>query len=122
MGIRQWFESQYRPGQKITVDEYYGWIFENSVPGLPEKAKKEGLTSLAFMRKYGAYEATANVYKLNEKPVADADLAGLTVEANDIVKKDGKAVAGYNTPSRKLEMYSKTLADWKWPEFALPEY
>ena len=35
---------------------------------------------------------------------------------------DGKAVVGYNTPSRKLELFSKTMADWKWPEFALPEY
>ena len=47
MGIRQWFESPYRPGQKLTVDEYYGWIFENSVPGLPETAKKEGLSPLS---------------------------------------------------------------------------
>jgi anaerobic selenocysteine-containing dehydrogenase len=35
---------------------------------------------------------------------------------------DGKAVVGYNTPSRKLELFSKTMADWKWPEFTLPEY
>ena len=35
---------------------------------------------------------------------------------------EGKAVVGYNTPSRKLELFSKTMADWKWPEFALPEY
>jgi len=33
-----------------------------------------------------------------------------------------KAVVGYNTPSRKLELFSKTMADWKWPEFTLPEY
>ena len=33
---------------------------------------------------------------------------------------DDKAVVGYNTPSRKLELFSKTMADWKWPEFALP--
>ena len=30
-------------GRKLRVDEYYRWIFENSVPGLPEKAAKEGL-------------------------------------------------------------------------------
>jgi len=34
----------------------------------------------------------------------------------------GRAVAGYNTPSRKLEIFSQTMVDWKWPEFALPEY
>ncbi len=131
MGIRQWFESPYRPGQKLTVDEYYGWIFENSVPGLPEAAAKEGLKPLEYMRKYGAYEVTTDVYKLNEKPVAPADLSGSKVEVNGVVTKDGKAVGvmvdgqaviGYNTPSRKLELFSKTMADWKWPEFALPEY
>jgi len=131
MGIRQWFESPYRLGQKLTVDEYYGWIFENSVPGLPEAAAKEGLKPLAYMRKYGAYEVTTDVYKLNEKPVAPADLSGSKVEANAVVTKEGKAVGvmvdgqavvGYNTPSRKLELFSRTMADWKWPEFALPEY
>ena len=32
----------YRPGEKITVDEYYRWIFENAVPGLPEAAAARG--------------------------------------------------------------------------------
>src|ERR1700723_1809452 len=131
MGIRQWFESPYRPGQKLTVDEYYGWMFENSVPGLPEAAAKEGLKPLEYMRKYGAYEVTTDVHRLNEKAVAPADLAGSDVAANGVIKKDGKAVGvmvdgeavvGYNTPSRKLELFSKTMADWKGPEFALPEY
>jgi len=35
LGIRRWFESPYRPGEKLTVEEYYQWIFENAVPGLP---------------------------------------------------------------------------------------
>jgi anaerobic selenocysteine-containing dehydrogenase len=133
MGIRQWFESPYaeRAGQKLTVDEYYGWIFENSVPGLPETAAKEGLKPLEYMRKYGAYEVTRDVHRLNEKPVGSGDLAGSEVGANGVVTKNGKAVGvmvegeavvGYNTPSRKLELFSKTMADWKWPEFALPEY
>ena len=131
MGIRQWFESPYRLGQKITVDEYYGWIFENSVPGLPEAAKKENLSALAYMRKYGAYEVTTDVYKLNEKPLSPTELEGTKVEPGGLVTKQGKpvgvmsnekVVVGYNTPSRKLEIFSKTLVDWKWPEFALPEY
>ena len=46
LGIRKYFESPYRPGEKITIDEYYGWIFEHSVPGLPEAAAKENLTPL----------------------------------------------------------------------------
>jgi len=55
LGIRQYYESPYRPGQKVTVDEYYRWIFENSIPGLPEAAAREGLTPLEYMRKYGAF-------------------------------------------------------------------
>ena len=34
----------------------------------------------------------------------------------------GRPVAGFNTPSRKLELYSPTLHEWKWPDNALPEY
>ena len=91
MGIRQYFESPYRPGEKLTVDDYYGWIFDNSVPGLPETAKKEGLTPLQYMRKYGAFEITRDVYKQNEKPVAAADLADSKVESNGVVTKEREA-------------------------------
>jgi anaerobic selenocysteine-containing dehydrogenase len=131
MGIRQWFESPYRPGQKLTVDEYYGWIFENSVPGLPEAAQAENLKPLEYMRKYGAFEVKGDVHSLNEKPLPEADVSTANVQPNGVVMKDGKAlgvmidgkpVVGYNTPSRKLELFSKTMVDWKWPEFALPEY
>ncbi len=55
LGIRRYYESPYRPGEKVTVDEYYRWIFENSIPGLPEAAAREGLTPLEYMRKYGAF-------------------------------------------------------------------
>ena len=131
LGIRKWFESPYRPGQKITVDEYYGWIFENSVPGLPEAAAKEDLKPLQYMRKYGAFEVATDVYKLNETTLSAAELSGSSVRPDGIVTKEnkpvgvmveGKAVAGYGTPSRKLEIFSQTMRDWKWPEFALPEY
>jgi anaerobic selenocysteine-containing dehydrogenase len=131
LGIRQWFESPYRAGEKLTTDEYYRWIFENSVPGLPETAAKEGLTPLDYMRKYGAYQLPGEVYKLNEKPVTASDLEGSEVQPSGVITKggkavgimsDGQAVVGYNTPSRKLEIFSRTMVDWKWPEFALPEY
>jgi anaerobic selenocysteine-containing dehydrogenase len=131
MGIRRWFESPYRAAQKITVDEYYRWIFENSVPGLPEAAAKENLTPLEYMRKYGAFEIKGEVHKLNEQPVSDADLAQSETTPQGVITKKGKSigvmidskpVVGYNTPSRKLELFSKTMADWNWPEFVLPEY
>src|SRR5439155_1645395 len=79
------------------------WIFENSVPGLPEAAKKDGLTPLAYMRKYGAFLVEDNVYRTYESP-----------QDNGVVV-DGVARVGFPTPSRKLEFFSKTLKDWKWP-------
>ena len=45
LGIRKFFESPYRPGEKITMDEYYGWMFEHSVPGLPDAARAEANSS-----------------------------------------------------------------------------
>ena len=50
LGVRKYFESPYRAGEKLTVEDFYRWIFENSVPGLPAAAAKEGLTPLAYMR------------------------------------------------------------------------
>jgi anaerobic selenocysteine-containing dehydrogenase len=110
MGIRENFESPYRPGEIITVDEYYQWIFENSVPGLPEAAAKEDLTPLAYMRKYGAFEVTENNY---QPYMAKA-------ESGPVI--DGEARKGFATPSQKLEFYSSTLANWGWPEqeYCLP--
>ena len=73
MGIRQWFESQIEPGTPVSVDEYYGHIFDHSVPGLPAAAAQEGLTPLQYMRKYGAFEVARDVYSLNETPLRDVD-------------------------------------------------
>jgi anaerobic selenocysteine-containing dehydrogenase len=114
MGIRKFFESPYRPGQQIRMDEYYGWMFENSVPGLPEAARKEDLTPLQYMRKYGVFKVDDKAYsKAHEQPAA-ADGPGVTI--------DDRRVAGFNTPSRKLEFYSPTMAAWGWPEHAIPRY
>ena len=110
LGIRKYFESPYRPGSKVRIEEIYRWIFENSVPGLPEAAKKDGLTPLAYMRKYGAFLVEDNVYRTYESP-----------QDNGVVV-DGVARVGFPTPSRKLEFFSKTLKDWKWPEHAVPGY
>ncbi|MCB8962298.1 MAG: molybdopterin-dependent oxidoreductase [Ardenticatenales bacterium] len=121
LGVRQWFESPYREGEIITVDEYYQWQFENAVPGLPEAAAKEGLTPLAYMRKYGAFEVTASNYVPYEKPagaydnVDNADRLMANGKAVGVMV-DGEAKVGFGTPSRKLEFFFPTLHEWGWTE------
>jgi len=110
LGIRKHFESPNNPGDMVTIDEYYGHIFEN-VPGLPEKAKSEGLTPLDYMKKYGAYEIDEHVYDRH-----------MTVKDSGKVIVDGKPREGFNTPSGKQEFFSQTMIDWKWPEHTIPGY
>jgi anaerobic selenocysteine-containing dehydrogenase len=131
LGIRKHFESPVRPGHPITMDEYYGWIFDHSVPGLPEAAAQEGLTPLAYMRKYGAFTIRKDVYKPHEQPLETEALAGTSVDDDGVVRRagvavgvvvDGRAIVGFTTPSRRLEFYSRTLVEWGWPEHAVPRY
>src|SRR5690606_28467503 len=152
LGIREFFESRERPGEKMTVDEYYGWIFENSVPGLPEAAAAEGLSPLAYMRRYGAFEIARKVGKVYEQPVPDAELEDVRIDEAGRgytrapippspkapggtkvdpdadgrrrvgVRVDGEILKGWPTPSGKLEFWSRTLAEWGWPEVAVPTY
>ncbi len=110
LGIRKWFESPGSPDKVVSVDEYYGWMFDNSVPGLPETAAEEDLTPLQFMRKYGAYEVDNNVYSVHERP------------ADGGVEVDGSGKTGFPTESGKLEWYSQTLNDWGWEDASVPTY
>ncbi len=113
MGIKQWFESPNDPTRPVSMDEYYGWMFENSVPGLPERAQSEDLTPLQFMRKYGAFEIDKDRYRLNDVPVAD-DAPGIDI--------DETRVAGFDSPSRRLEWHSSTMAEWGWEAESIPTY
>ena len=144
LGIRQYFEAPGLPGEKITIDDYYGYVFDNNVPGLPEKAEREGLTPLEYMRKYGAVEIVNGLYRQDERPLTDAERDGAVADADGVLRKpttpetqkplvgeagavgivmdDGAEVAGWLTPSRKLELYSPSMADFGWPEYATPTY
>ncbi len=134
LGIRKHFESPYRPGEQMSVEDYYRWQFEHAVPGLPEAAAREGLTPLAYMRKYGVFEVQRESYsRAHERPLDPQSLAGTTVDDSRQVivsdagvpigaMVDGVARAGFATPSRRLEFYSATLRSWGWPEYALPRY
>jgi anaerobic selenocysteine-containing dehydrogenase len=132
LGIRRHFESPYRPGERMTMDDYYGWMFDNSVPGLPEAAAREGLTPLAYMRKYGVFEVKNNVYRTHEKPLTKEELEDTSIDSSqELVLRNGVPVgvvvdgvprAGFNTPSRRLEFYSATMKEWGWPEHTMPRY
>ncbi|MFO7567052.1 MAG: molybdopterin-dependent oxidoreductase [Enhygromyxa sp.] len=122
LGIRKWFESPADPSRPISQDEYWGHVFEHSVPGLPAAAEKEGLTPLEYMRKYGCFEVVRENYVPYERELA---FDGTSVDAEGRVIRDGQAVGveidgvarvGFDTPSRKLEFFSPTLRDWGWPE------
>jgi anaerobic selenocysteine-containing dehydrogenase len=80
------------------------------------------------MRKYGAFQIPGETTAQHEQavsvegtPDADGVLRKADGSAAGVVV-DGRAVAGFPTPSRRLEFFSKTMADWKWPEHALPGY
>ncbi len=152
LGIRQYVESKQRPGERLSVDEYYGYIFENSVPGLPERAASEGLTPLEFMRRYGAFEISRKVGAIYEEDVPPEELdetsedrfgrvytkAPKAASTNIVplpspdpdeegrrpagVKVDDRILRGFPTPSGRLEFYSPTLARWGWHEWSTPVY
>ena len=81
MGVRKHFESPYRPGEKLRIDEYYRWIFDNSVPGLPAAAAAEGLSPLEYMRKYAAFEVPLGAYGRHEAEVTPEEMAESAVDA-----------------------------------------
>jgi anaerobic selenocysteine-containing dehydrogenase len=135
LGIRRFFESPYRPSERIEVEEYYRWIFENSVPGLPEAAAEKRMSPLEYMRRFGAFEVRQSVHSLHCTPLSAEQLEGSHVDEMDRILVDrqggpavvgvlveGKPVAGFPTPSRRLEFYSSTLKEWGWGEHALPGY
>ena len=152
LGIRQYAESKKYPGTRLGVDEYYEWIFENSVPGLPENAAKENLSPLEFMRRYGAFEVKQKIGRVYDQTVGPEELDDLredeygrvftslpkpagpnivplpTPDGDESgrrlvgIKLDGAVKRGFPTPSGRLEFYSQTLASWGWPEYAVPTY
>jgi hypothetical protein len=97
LGIRKYFESPYRPGEKLRIEEFYRWIFESSVPGLPAAASKEGLTPLEYMRKYCAFLVEAAVYGAHEKALTAAEPPALRWIRDPVVAKGGAAVGVEST-------------------------
>lgn len=131
LGIRQHFISPWRPGEKITIDEYYRYIFER-VPGLVEKASEHDLSPLDYMRRFGAFEVEKQTYEKHMEVIPenellhssfDTETGSISVEGKTIgVVVDGLPRRGFPTPSKKQEFFSATLVDWGWPEFRIPGY
>jgi len=152
LGIRQYVESKRKPGERLSVDEYYSYIFENSVPGLPERAAAEKLSPFEFMRRYGSFEVKKKVGAIYQEGVPEEELEDTRTDhfgrvftktpkppsLNIVpipspdgdaegrrlvgVRVDGETLRGFPTPSGRLEFYSRTLADWGWPEYIIPTY
>jgi anaerobic selenocysteine-containing dehydrogenase len=104
------------------------------------------------MRRYGAFEVKEKIGRIYDEPVGPEELDDLHEDqlgrvftrapkpaGPNIVPlpmpdgdADGRRFAGVNingeikrgfpTPSGKLEFYSTTLANWGWPELAIPTY
>lgn len=152
MGIRKFAESQKEPNTRLSVDEYYTYMFEHSVPGLPEKAAEENLSPFEYMRRYGAFEVNKKIGAVYEQTVTEEELEDVRVDrfqrvftrtakpaTTNIVPipspdgdNEGRRFVGveiegtikraFPTPSGRLEFYSSTLAQWGWHDVAIPTY
>jgi anaerobic selenocysteine-containing dehydrogenase len=153
LGVRKWFESTEYPGKPVTIDEYYGEMFADHVPGLADAANDAGQSPLDYMRDRSAFAVPTDPYEPYERPVDAGALDGCVVDDEGVYRKpgtagtwsgdlddlgdvaldalgdgspavriDGEAKEGFPTPSKKLELYSSTIADWGWPEYSTPTW
>jgi anaerobic selenocysteine-containing dehydrogenase len=104
------------------------------------------------MRRFGAFEVASKVGQVYEQAVSDSELEDVRVDEMGRVftraasppspkapggtkidpdeegrrrvgvRVDGEILRGWPTPSGKLEFWSRTLAEWGWPELAIPTY
>jgi anaerobic selenocysteine-containing dehydrogenase len=86
----------------------------------------EELDDVAVDRHGRAYTRAPAPKPVNTVPVPtpdpDADGRRAVGVARDPSAGDATIVRGFPTPSGRLELWSRTLADWGWPEHALPGY
>jgi len=131
-GIRQYFESPYRPGERNTVDEILrvgsSRIRCPVTPGGGRKRRKLDRpwpTCVATVLRGRPRRVLAN-----QAPSFRGGTTRVRVQltpgcwrrtaSRSASRSRGAPSPGFNTPSRKLELYSNVLADWKWPEQACP--
>ncbi len=120
-------------------------------PACPSAPRRKASPRWRTCASTGAFAIPGDVYAIHEREVEPSSVAsavrgddgvyrmpgtaGLHERLEDIVGHmpfigdgsvgvdiDGTARFGFPTPSRKLELYSETLADWGWPEYAVPTW
>ena len=64
---------------------------------------------------------TSGMWDGTPEGLADIKLAGLG-DGSPAIEIDGELKEGFVTPSKKLELYSTTLKEWGWPEYATPKW
>ena len=111
LGIRQWFESDDHPGTPVGVDEYYGRVFTDGVPGLAEAAAAAGVTPLEFMRDRGAYAVPGDTYLPYERIVAAADVAGCAPDDAGVYRRAG--TAGTWDQQRRSTRHDEARRSWR---------
>lgn len=153
LGVREHFESRSEPGTVMPIDEYYGLMFEEEVPGLAEAAAAAGQTPLEYMRDRGAFAVPGDPYTPYERAIDPSAVEGAVKDDEGVyrvpgsagafdgsddayeatklaplgdgspaVEVDGELKEGFPTPSKKLELFSTTMRDWGWPEYATPTW
>jgi len=94
------------------------WLEEDHIfrPQEKELKNENGIIESMHMK------FDANTVSVESSGIVKAKVYG----GNDIkpigIKIGDKMVQGLNTSSRKLEFFSKWMAEWKWPEYAVPVY
>ncbi len=89
--------------------------YERSVdPSVVEGSHKD---SSGVYRKPG----TPGTWDGSPETLADITLDSLG-DGSPAIEIDGELKEGFVTPSKKLELYSTTLAEWGWPEYATPKW
>ena len=111
LGIRQFFESDEQPGTPMGVDEYYGRMFADSVPGLAEDAAAAGVTPLEYMRDRGAYAVPGDMYEPYEKAVAPEAVADCTKDASGVFRKPGTEGAWDGSAETLDDLHLAKLGD-----------
>ena len=145
------FESLERPGEPISIDEYYELAVHTLGPrACPRRRPPRASRRSEYMRRHGAFAIPGEQHAVHERALTGAELAdtvrgddgvlrvpgtaGCTTTSDALaghmpfigdgsrgVEVDGSRAVGFPTPSRKLELYSPTLAEWGWPEYATPD-